>query len=305
MASIKKVGFIGTGNMGQPMATNLLKAGFEVAVYDVSRDKAAPLLDLGARWADSPADCAREASAVLTSLPGPKEVTAVLRGDSGLLLGMAEGATWIDLSTNDTAVLKALAAELAEKGVTTLDAPVTGGVDGARAGTLTIMLGGEAVTYEAMLPLFDAISAKVFHMGPLGAGMVAKLIVQQLYYVHVMALGEALTLGVGSGCDSDVLWQLLKKSVADSYAVQHDVPAIFEGHYDPSFTLDLTIKDLLLVQNLTESFSAQGGAKLALTKNTTAIYEEARKQFGGSAGWLSVVRWLEDASGVKLNDRSS
>ena len=291
--------------MGSRMAANLLNAGFEVAVHDLARGAGDALVEGGARWADSPADCSDHADVVLTSLPGPPEVTAVVRGDSGLVSGMTDNAVWVDLSTNDPAVFRELADQLAAKGVRSLDAPVTGGIDGARSGTLTVMVGGDGKTVLSVQPVLDAISANVFHMGPLGAGMAAKLIVQQLYYVNIAALGEALTLGAGAGCETPRLLDLLKASVADSYAVQHDVPNIIDGSYDPSFSLDLTVKDLRLVEALAAAFETQGGATLALTRETIQAFEHARSEFGGSAGWLSVVRWMEDASGLQLGDRPS
>ena len=208
---------------------------------------------------------------------------------------MKSGATWIDMTTNDCELLIDLSQQVAEKEIAVLESPVTGAVDGARLGKLTMFIGGEADTLEQVRPYLTALGKPIL-CGPLGFGNVVKLITNQIWFVNAAAIGEALTLGKKSGIDLLVLWEALKHSVGDTFVCRHDVPSIFAGHYDPSFSLDLCCKDLDLIAKLGENTETQ----MDLTHLAQEKFETARKVFGGNQGEMLVSKLVEDASGVNL-----
>lgn len=291
-----KLGFIGLGNMGAPMAANLRAAGFDLTVHDLNRPTAEPLLAAGAHWADAPRDVAAASDTVFTSLPGPPQVDSVVMGEGGLLAGARPGLTWIDMSTNSPLLVQRLAAALIPEGVAVLDAPVTGAVDGAWDGTLTIFVGGDRTVFDRHRQVFDPLGETVFYAGPLGAGLVAKLVTNLLWFVHAAAIGEALVLGRRAGLDLELLWTIIKSSAGNSWVAEHDVPAIFRGDYDPSFTLDLCSKDLGLIHGLGRQYDVP----LEIGGLVDQIFQRARVQYGGDRGEMHVVKLVEDATGTSL-----
>ena len=167
-----KIGFIGTGNMGNPMAANLIKAGHQLTVHDLRREAATNLLEMGANWADSPKEAVPGNEMVLTSLPVPRDVEAVVLGENGILEGAIKGQVFFDLSTNSPTMIRRLHDECADKGVTLLDSPVSGGTYGAAAGTLAVMVGGDKPTFEKFKPTLEAIGNHVVYCGAIGNGSV-------------------------------------------------------------------------------------------------------------------------------------
>jgi 3-hydroxyisobutyrate dehydrogenase len=248
-----KIGYIGLGNMGGPMATNLVQAGCDVAVYDLDPAKVERLVAAGAWAGTSGPDIAARVDILFTSLPEPRHVAAAL---PPLLAVMRAGAIWVDLTTNDRGLVLQLAEEARSREVAVVEAPVTGAVDGARKGKLTFFVGGDPATVERVRPYFE-IMGKVVACGPLGTGNVVKLITNQIWFINAAAIGEGLVLGKKAGVDLLVLWEALKNSVGDTFVVRHDVPSIFDGHYDPSFSLDLCCKDLRLLKDLGEETGTQ------------------------------------------------
>jgi 3-hydroxyisobutyrate dehydrogenase len=289
------IGFIGLGNMGFWMAHNLQKAGHDLHVNDLDSARAQRLLDLGASWAPNLSLLAQQSEIVFTSLPGPPQVERVLLGENGLLAAMQPGQTWIDLTTNSPELVARIAALGAERGIHTLEAPVTGAVDGAREGRLSLFVGGDPAVYEAMQPNFRPMG-RTLHTGPIGTGNIAKLVTNLLWFIHAVAIGEGLVLGVRAGIDLENLWEIIKSSAGNSWVAEHDVPSIFAGHYDPTFSLDLCLKDL----GLTMEAGKKMGVPLELGGLVEQIFERARDQFGGAAGELHVVKLLEEATGVPL-----
>ncbi len=245
-----KLGFIGVGNMGNPMAANLIKAGHQLTVHDLRQESAADLLEAGATWADTPAGAATGQDATLLSLPAPPDVKEVVLGAGGVLAASAAGSTIIDLSTNSPIVVRELSAAAADKGVAFLDAPVSGGVRGARDGTLAVMVGGEAEVFEQFKQAFDAIGANVFHVGPVGAGNVAKLVNNQLAFISMMGLTEALVLGAKAGIDPMVLRDVVRAGSGNSFVWDGGARAILRDRLAPSFNLNLATKDIGLAQDL-------------------------------------------------------
>jgi 3-hydroxyisobutyrate dehydrogenase len=235
------------------MALNLLKAGHQVTVHDIRRNIAEPHLAGGAKWADTPADAAKDAELVLTSLPGPKEVEAVaLGGENGIIHGMRSGGIYADLSTNSPTVIRRLEPIFAAKGITLLDAPVSGGIPGARSGTLSVMVGGDEATYQKIKPALEAIGDKLQHVGTIGAGAVAKIVHNMLVFTTFAIFAEAFTLGVKAGADPEKLYTAVRNGAYGQNMMLALLPArIFNGDFDhPSATLAIGHKDISLAAEL-------------------------------------------------------
>ena len=248
-----RIGFIGLGNMGGPMAMNLIKVGHELTVNDVRREAAEPQLAAGATWADNAKAVAEASEITFSSLPGPPEVEAVALGPDGILEGAAEGSVYVDLSTNSPTLIRSVHARFAERGVEVLDAPVSGGVTGATAGTLAVMVGGDAARYEQLKPVLDAIGDKVSYIGGIGSGMVAKLVHNMTSLCSRMAIAEGLTLAVKAGVDPHVMQKVLQDGAfGQGNFLNHGLSdTVFAEQWDPpSFALRLSRKDLGLATQL-------------------------------------------------------
>jgi 3-hydroxyisobutyrate dehydrogenase-like beta-hydroxyacid dehydrogenase len=248
-----RIGFIGLGNMGGPMALNLIKAGHQLTVHDIRRNMADAHIAGGAKWADTPADAARDADLVLTSLPGPKEVEAVATGgENGIIHGIRKGTVYADLSTNSPTLIRRLHATFAEKGIPMLDAPVSGGVPGARNATLAVMVGGDEKIYNQIKPALDGIGDKVSYVGAIGAGAVAKLVHNMIAICSMQVLAEAFTMGVKAGVPADALYTAVQNGAYGQGMLLRALPkVIFKGGFDRvSFALKLARKDLGLATEL-------------------------------------------------------
>ena len=208
-----KIGFIGTGNMGNPMAANLIKAGHQLTVHDLRREAATNLLEMGANWAASPKAAVPGNEVVLTSLPVPRDVEAVVLGENGILEGASEGQVLFDLSTNSPTMIRRLHEECAARGVTLLDSPVSGGTYGASAGTLAVMVGGDKPTFDRFKPTLEAIGTHVVYCGDIGNGSVCKICNNLMSMGTGVLLAEALTLGVKAGVDLDTLADVINLSL--------------------------------------------------------------------------------------------
>ncbi len=288
-----RIGFVGLGTMGRPMCRNLVAAGHEVSCFDVDGAAVEAAVAEGASAAESVAHLASGAEVVMTSLAHPDQVEAVMRDDRALA-AMAAGSVWVDLTTNEVELVRALAAE-APPGVSVVDAPVTGAVDGARAGTLTLFAGGDPDARDRVRPLLECLG-QVIDCGPLGTGNVVKLVTNQLWFVHAAALGEGFAVGLANGVELRTLWEAIQASVADSFVARHDAPSVFAGHYDPSFPLGLCLKDLRLLEGL----QARVGADLAVTESARHSFRAAAEQYGTDAGEMHVARRIEDAAGLSF-----
>lgn len=290
-----KVGFIGLGNMGGAAARNLLRAGFEVWVHDIRREAGTVLEEAGAHWADSPRDMVDAVDCVLSMVFGPAQIEQVVRGPGGLLEGDCEGTAWIDLTTSTPSLMRSLAADFRAAGGRPVDAPVTGSIDSCIRGDMILFVGGADDDVAHVRPVLDAIGV-VRRVGDYGNGYVAKLVNNQLWFVHAAAIGEAMVAAKLAGLEPDVWWEAMKGGAADSFVMQHDVPSIFAGHYDPSFRLALCLKDLGLVDQLL----TEVGSRAELTQATYARFREAAERYGDGAGEMTVCKVIEDDAGVEL-----
>ena len=288
------IGFVGLGNMGGPMCKRLLDAGYPVTAFDLNPSALDVAVASGAKPAVSAAVCAGGSDIFLTSLPRPDHVQAVMCGDGGALKALRSGAVWVDLTTNRKELVMQMAKD-APAGVRVVDSPVTGAVDGARNGNLTLFIGGDDATVARVLPVLGHLG-KVIHCGPLGTGNVVKLVTNQLWFIAAAAIGEGFATGIANGVELGVLWDAIKNSVGDSFVVRHDAPSIFAGHYDPSFSLDLCLKDLGLIGEL----GKQVKAELPMTNAAQHAFAIAAQRYGPQAAELHVAKRIEDDAQLSM-----
>ena len=289
------VGFIGLGTMGGAVARNIQRAGYPLVVHDLRLAAAEPLLAHGATWAASPAAVINQVDLVVTMVFGPQQVADVVRGEQGLLTGDCQGKTWIDCTTSSPQLMRELAQEFAAAGGQAVDAPVTGSVDSAIRGDMIRFVGVTDAAVAYTLPVLQ-VMGEVRRVGHYGNGYVAKLVNNQLWKIHAAAIGEAMVAAKVAGLEPEVWWAAMKGGAADSFVMQHDVPSIFAGHYDPSFRLALCLKDLSLIDELLQ----QTGTRAELTQATYARFREAAARYGDDAGEMTVCKLIEDDAGVAL-----
>ena len=291
-----KYGFVGLGHLGRHLAHSLVAAKFQVAVHDLDRKAAEPLLAAGARWAASPKEAAHGADAVFTCLPSPAASRAVVAGPNGVLDGLASGGCWIEMSTNDRDEILALAALARARGIETLEAPVTGGVHKAADGEITVLVGGDAALYEKHRPAFEAMGGTVLHMGALGQAAIIKVITNMLAFIHLVASGEALMLAKKGGLDLAQSFAAIQASSGNSFVFETEGQLVLNGSYDIGFTMDLAQKDLGFALGFGRAF----GVPLELAGLTEQIFRRATAQYGGGAWSTQVVKLLEDALATEL-----
>ncbi len=269
-----ELGFIGLGTMGSSMALSVLKAGHHLTVNDINRDAAGPHLEAGAVWADNAREVAAASDILFTSLPGPPEVEAVALGERGILAGISPGKVYFDLSTNSPTLIRRLHDAFAARGAHLLDAPVSGGPQGARTGRLAIWVGGDKTIFERCKPVLDAIGDQAFYVGDIGTGSVAKLVHNCTGYILQTALAETFSMGVKAGVEPLALWQAVRQGALgrrqtfDGLA-QHFLP----GRFDPAdFALGLAHKDVALAVEVGREFDVPMRlANLTLAELTTAL----------------------------------
>ena len=291
-----RYGFIGLGHLGQNLAGSLLREGFSLTVCDRDKSRAEPLLDRGARFAETPVTLAKQVDAVITCLPSPAISEAVLTGPDGILAGLAPGGTWIEMSTLDEADIARLSAVAAASGIRMLEAPVTGGVHKAASGDITVIAGGDRDLFEMHRPALQAMGGEIFHAGPLGKAAVIKVITNMLAFIHLLATGEALMLAKKGGIDLTDAFHIIKASSGNSFVHETEGQVILNGSYNINFTMDLACKDL----GFALGFGKQFGVPLDLASHTLQTFIRARATYGGDAWSSQVVKLLEDAVGTDL-----
>src|SRR5215470_15170377 len=294
-----KVAFVGLGHMGAPMSRNILAAGHDLVVHDLRPDAVADLVADGAAWAGSPCEAGAGREAVITMLPGPPAVEQALLGSGGLLTGMPAGSVWIDMSTSTPAVADRIRAEAGPRGIAVLDAPVAGMAAGARDGTLQIFVGGDAATFAAARPLLAAMGdpERIVHVGPHGAGYTVKLMINLLWFAHLTASAEVLSVGTAAGVDLATLRRCLLASPAASNFLERDVLSVLrDGDYDEGFALALACKDLGLAVDL----ARDTGVPVEVSAVVEQVYRRARAQYGDQGGEMLPIRLLEDLTGTPL-----
>jgi 3-hydroxyisobutyrate dehydrogenase len=299
-----QIGFIGIGTMGRPMTLNLLKAEHHVTIYARHPDKpeVQEVLGAGAKLAPSPRDVAMASDIVITMLPNSPQVEEVVTGPQGVLEGAQNGLIIIDMSTIAPSVSRKLAQAAISHGAHFLDAPVSGGSQGAVDGTLTIMIGGEREIFEQAQPALEAMGKKenIFHVGPNGAGEIIKLVNQVLCGAIAAAVAESFVLGVKAGADVDIMTKIIGVSTGASWQLSNQFPLrAFNGSFQPGFMTDLLHKDLGLALDL----AAENTVPAALLALTRQMYEMARAEGYGRNDYTSLLKVLEQLAGVEVRSK--
>jgi 3-hydroxyisobutyrate dehydrogenase-like beta-hydroxyacid dehydrogenase len=287
-----RLGFVGTGTMGAPMAGCLIAAGHQLTVYDVRPDATAALCERGARPAEDPAAVARNSEVVFTSLPGPTEVEhAGLDPVAGILAGLQQGGGYIDLTTNSPSVARRVAEACRVRGVDMLDAPVSG-----RPPTMTVMVGGDEAVFARYRPLLAAMAGNIFYVGAAGAGCTAKLVTQYLGYTNFVAALEGMLIGAKAGIDLGVLAQIVPMSAGASRTFDNIPRSVLPGTFTAGGTLDIVAKDLQLARDLAREVGAP--AHLGLLAHD--VLSRAQAQGWGQEGFPIAARILEAMAGAEL-----
>lgn len=287
-----RVGFLGLGAIGAPMARQLSRAPFELVVWNRTLAKATAFAhDLNVRVADTPADAARTAEFIVTCLSTSRDVESVLDGPSGVLAGVRPGAMLIDCTSGDPATSRRIAARLAERGVGFIDAPVSGGVSGAEQGTLTVMCGGDAAMVEQARPVLEAFGSKIVHCGPVGAGDALKSVNNALLAVHVWSTGEGLLALAKAGVCPDVALDVINASSGRSNTSQHLFPErVLTRAFPRTFRLALLDKDV----NIAAGVAREQQVVSPLLQLTAELFRAAHRALGEEADHVEAVRLLEE-----------
>jgi 3-hydroxyisobutyrate dehydrogenase-like beta-hydroxyacid dehydrogenase len=293
-----QIGFIGLGNMGGPMALNLIKAGHAVTVHDIRRNMADAHLAAGAHWAESPAEAARGREVVFTSLPGPREVEAVALGPNGIIEGIDHGAIYADLSTSSPTLIRRLHEAFVKKGVMVLDAPVSGGPPGARNATLSVMAGGDEGAYLRLKPALEAIGDKLQYVGEVGSGEVAKIVHNMMIFCTIALFAEAFTMGVKAGVDPERLYTAVRNGAYGQGMMLTMLPrTVFKGRFDvASGTINIVHKDLALATEV----GRDNGVPMRMASLVEQDLLEAVARGLGEKDLGAAFTIQEDRAGVKV-----
>ncbi len=293
------IGFIGLGAMGGGMAANLAKAGFKVVGLDIDPKRTAALAEKGGTIVATPADVARAAKRVVTMVETTAQTEQVIMGPDGVLAGAGPGHAVAMMSTIDPIATKRMHDDLKAKGITMVDAPVSGGAGRAADGSLAIICGGEKADFEGWLPAFEAMSANQFHVGSIGQGLALKLVNNMLIQTSTVAIAEAFVMGAKAGLDPKVMYDVIKVSTGASFALDFRVPRFLSGDFTPGGTVDISYKD----QELETAFGKALGVPLFMANISQQIYQMARAQGLNKQDGASVVKLYEQMAGVKLGPR--
>ncbi|PZC48638.1 MAG: 3-hydroxyisobutyrate dehydrogenase/2-hydroxy-3-oxopropionate reductase [Chloroflexi bacterium] len=283
-----KIGFIGLGGMGKPMARNLLSAGHNLTVLNRSKGSEDELVAAGAHAGQSPATMGRDLDLVLTCLPDVPTVEAVVAGPQGLLSEPKPGLIVVDHSTIDPRTARSLAGAAQSQGAIFLDAPISGGVEGATAGTLAIMAGGDLEAYQKVQPILEAMGKLVRYLGASGAGSVAKLVNQLLMSIHSAASLEAIALGMKAGADPTVLDEIIRASYGASRMWERNAPRVMEGRFPSDAPIRLIVKDQTLIAGLSEEL----GLPLSVFQAARRFWSDATKNGLGEEDVAAAIRML-------------
>ena len=292
----KKIGFIGVGIMGKPMAKNLIKAGYPLIVHDINPEPVDELVGLGAERGNSPADVAKRSEIVITMLPDSPDVEKVVLGEKGVLEGINQGSVIIDMSSISPIVARKAAEEAKKRGVEMLDAPVSGGEPGAIKGTLAIMVGGDSSTFEECKELLEKMGGSITYVGSYGAGQTVKLANQIIVALNIAAVGEALVLGKKAGVDLELLYKAIRGGLAGSAVLDAKVPMILDRNFKPGFRIKLHQKDLRNTLLTASTLNIPLPLTSLVQQIITALVNEGYQDLDHSA----IVRFSEEIAKTEL-----
>ena len=293
-----KVGYIGLGLMGKSIARNILKAGFPLVVHNRSRAAVDELVAEGAISASSPAVVAAQVDIIFTNLPDSPDVEKVVLGERGIIEAAHDGLIVIDNSTIKPASARMIAAELAKKGIYSLDAPVSGGDIGAKNGTLTIMVGGDASALEKAMPVLQAMGKTITHVGDAGAGQVAKAANQIMVAAQMVAMGELLVFAKKAGVDPRKVVDAIKAGAAQCWALDIKTPRLFDGNRSPGFKSYMQLKDMNIVLETAKEY----GVPISATEENTRFYQQMIEMGMGELDNSAVVGVIEKLAGIGILD---
>ena len=291
-----KVGYIGLGLMGKSIARNILKADFPLVVHNRSRAAVDELVAEGAMGASSPREVAGQVDVVFTNLPDTPDVEKVVLGEDSILAGAHEGLIYVDNSTIKPAAARRIAEKLAEKQVLALDAPVSGGDIGAKNGTLTIMVGGDASALEKVMPVFLAMGKTVTHVGEAGAGQVAKAANQIMVAAQMVAMGELLVFSRKAGVDPRKVVEAIKGGAAQCWTLDVKPPRLFDGNRNPGFKAHMQLKDLKIILDTAQEYDIPISGTVENARFFQAMIDSGMGELDNSA----VVGVIEEKAGVKI-----
>lgn len=293
------IGFIGIGAMGKPMVKNLIKAKYDVVVYDVMKEAVAEMAAIGAKSSNSPKDMAMIVDLVITMLPNAQIVENALLGETGFLAGSRSGQIIIDMSSVGPHSTRKMAEISAGKGVRYLDAPVSGGVAGAEKGSLTIMVGGEEETVALAMPIFQVLGERIHHVGEVGSGDAVKLVNNMMFGCNMAAMAEALVMGVKAGLKPSTMYEIIKASSGASYALTAKYPNfITKGNFAGGFAVDLQYKDLGLALETAKSY----GVPTPVSTIAQQVFEMARAKGMGREDMSAVIKIWEELTGIQVRE---
>jgi 2-hydroxy-3-oxopropionate reductase len=294
------IGFIGLGIMGRPMAKNLMEAGYELVLYNRTREKAEELAGDGVTVAESPREVAEQSDIIITMLPDSPEVREAVAGEGGVFEGIKEGSLVVDMSTISPMIAEELAADAGERGVGLLDAPVSGGEPGAEDGTLSIMAGGSEEDFERARPLFDILGKTVVHVGEAGAGQVVKACNQIVVALIIEAVSEALVLGSKAGVDPAKVIEILAGGLAGNKVMEAKKSFFLEHDFDPGFRIDLHHKDL----GIALAAGREYGVALPVTAIVSQMLEALKAKGSGDRDHSALLTLMEDLAQHKIGDEA-
>jgi len=291
-----KLGYIGTGTMGNPMAKALIDAGHAVTVFDVRRESATNLCEMGADWADNPRVLSEASELVFTSLPGPMEAEQVLTNpETGILAGLKTGGAWIDTTTNSPATIHKLADICKQRGIEMLDSPVSG-----RIPNMTMMVGGDPAVFEKYKAVLETMGKDVIYVGGTASGCTAKLVTQYLGYSNFIAGIEGMLIGAKAGLDMDILAKLIPISASASGVMARSMDVVLDGTFASNGTLDIVAKDLHLACQLARDVAAPS----RIGDIVDDVLQRAQAQGWGKNGYPSVAKILEQMAGAEVRSKS-
>ena len=291
-----KIGFIGLGIMGKPMAKNLIKAGHELVVYDVVPASVSELVESGAKAGKSCADVAARSDLVITMLPNSPHVKTAVLGEDGVMKGIRPGTIFVDMSSIAPTVSIELSAELAKVGVPMLDAPVSGGEPKAKDGTLAIMVGGPADVFDKVKDIFAKLGSSVTLVGDIGSGNMAKLANQIMVAANIAGMSEALTLAAKAGTNPEIVYKAVRAGLAGSTVLDAKAPMVLEGNYKPGFRIELHIKDLQNALITAEKYDAPAPISAAIIEMMKKLRDEGH----GADDHGGLIQYYEELAGVKV-----
>ena len=291
-----KIGFIGLGNVGRKLAGSLLRNGFDLMVRDLDESLSESFASKGAKVAKSPKELTQKTDLVITCLPSPTVCSKVMESEEGVIDGLSKNKIWLEMSKKDESEVKRIGELVKSKGAIPLDGPVSGGCHRAATGNISIFVGGKREAFEKILPALTIMGKKILHTGDLGSASILKVVTNYLASVHLVAVGEALTIAKKANMDLKTTYEAIKISSGNSFVHETESQVILNGSYNINFTMDLVVKDMSLFNNLSKKSAVQ----LEISPIVLNIFREGKKKYGPRAWSSMIVKRLEDAYNTNL-----